>query len=181
MNNLIFLTNNLQNPHIQKDLRIPLDFVCFGILKAKMYKYFGNNDTFITITDKSNQENNVVYGGIFLCKDFDFYSRILDSFYLCSLSVLLRNHANDICHRVKVEVTPIYFNTLNELARLQYQESEETIQVETYIANLSHPKIKKRITDYKNSYRIMDGIDAINFKKLFWEVQNESNHTDNSI
>jgi hypothetical protein len=81
----------------------------------------------------------------------------------------MRNHINDIQHRVTINVIPIYFDTLNDLATLKYQEGKESVETQTYVANPNHPKIKSRIGNH-NSYRIYDGIDAINFKQLFWEV-----------
>lgn len=173
MNKLIFLANNLQSPKVQKKMNLPLQFINFGIIKGRMYKYFGKNDVFV-IPIESYREwgNTVIYGGIFLCNDFDFYSRILDAYHICSMSTLLCNHKNDIFHRVHVDVTPIYFETLDELARLKYKESKETFKVQTYIANINHPKINNRLNK-TNSYRVIDGLNAEKFKELFWEVNSE--------
>ena len=175
MSNLIFLTNQLQNPNFQKQMHLPLHFICFGIVEGKMYKYFNNKNNFIIATDYINQPikrwgNSVVYGGVFLCEDINFYIRILDAYHLCSLSTLLKNHDKDIFHRIKTQITPIHFKTLDELSRLKYTENNEKIEAQMYVANTNHPKINKRINDKKNSYRIIDGIDTKNFKQLFWEV-----------
>lgn len=152
-----------------------MEFINFGIFRGKMYKYFRNEDTFI-IPEGYNLGwgNSVVYGGIFLCKDFDFYSEVLDGYYLCSLYKLRRNHIKDLQHRIEVDVTPIFFNNLDELARLKYREGEE-IQVTTYVGNVNHPKIKHRIIQQKNIFRIVDGVNKKHFKKLFWEISNEEN------
>lgn len=153
-------------------MRIPLEFICFGITKGKMYSLPGLKNTFISVSDNITLTRNyVVYGALFLCKDFDFYSRILDAYHLCSLSTLLRNHPCDELHRVEVPVTPIYFSSLDELQRLSYRESTDSIQAQTYTANTNNPKIIKRMDTTMNSYRITSGIDAANFKKLFWEVK----------
>lgn len=137
-----------------------------------MYSTYGLKNTFIsTLDDITLIRNYVVYGALFLCKDFDFYSRILDAYHLCSLSTLLRNHQCDELHRVEAQITPIYFNTLDELQRLMYRESEDSILAQTYTANIKNPKIKHRMKTNFNSHRITSGIDAVNFKKLFWEVE----------
>lgn len=168
MNNLIFLANKLQNPIIQKEMNLPLDFICFGITNGKLYKYFGNKDCFISQYHNNKEwSNSVVYGSIFLCNDFDFYSRILDSYHLCSLSTLYRNHSYDVQHRIDMLIRPIFFNTLDELASLKYRESEEGITTQMYIANLKNPKVNRRIHD-KNTKRF--SIDTENFKSLFLEV-----------
>lgn len=152
-------------------MNLPLEFITFGITDAKMYFQYFNKDTFISTADSINMiRNSVVYGALFLCQDFDFYARILDSYHLCSLSTLLRNHRCDELHRVNVPVRPIFFNTLDELQYLKYRESNENIVAQTYIANINHPKIKQRMNTTNNSHRITSGINAVNFKKLFWEV-----------
>lgn len=166
MDKLMFLSNKLQSPEHQKELNIPLTFVAFGITEGRMYKHFHSENTFIIpINSMKRWGNNVVYGGLFLCKDFDFYSRLLDAYHMCSMSTLHRNHTCDIHHRVNISVTPIRFNTLDELSRLKYKEGEP-IEVQTYMGNIKHPRITQRLRKTV-SYRIIDGIDADNFKKLF--------------
>lgn len=169
MDKLIFLSNELQNPHQQRDLRIPLEFITFGMTEGRMYKHFRNQSNFVIPLDSMQVwGNKVVYGGLFLCKDFDFYARILDAYHVCSLSRLYKNHDLDVHHRVEVDITPIYFQTIEELARLKYREGEP-IKAETYMGNLKHAKITQRLNKTV-SYRIIDGIDKDNFKQLFGEV-----------
>lgn len=142
-----------------------------------MYSFPFSKNTFISINDNITLKGNrVVYGALFLCSDFDFYSRILDSYHLCSLSTLLRNHSCDELHRINTPVTPIYFNTLDELQRLMYKEADDTIVAQTYTANLTNPKIRNRMNTECNSHRIISGIDALHFKKLFWEVSKCTNN-----
>lgn len=175
MDKLIFLSNELQNPLIQKEMHLPLEFITFGITEGRMYKHFRNESNFIIPVDALKRwGNEVIYGGLFLCKDFDFYARILDAYHVCSMSTLLRNHDLDIHHRVEVDVRPIYFKTLDELKRLKYREGE-SVQATTYMGNLKHHKISRRL-DKTVSYRIIDGIDKDNYKKL-WEVENEHKWT----
>lgn len=167
---LIFLTNELQTPSLQKSLRLPLEFIAFGIAEGRMYKHFRNQSNFVIPVDSLKRwGNDVVYGGLFICKDFDFYANILDAYHVCSLSTMMRNHKRDIHHRVEVEVTTIHFQTLDELARLQYRESE-SIKAQMYMGNINHPKINLRLTKTV-SYRIVSGIDTVNFKQLFGEVK----------
>ena len=168
MDKLIFLSNELINPEVQEELRIPLKFISFGITEGRMYRHFRNQSNFIIPVDTLKRwGNEVIYGGLFLRKDFNFYARLLDAYHLCSLDRLKRNHDLDVHHRVEVDVTPIYFNTIDELARLKYREGT-SIKAQTYMGNLKHNKITQRLNKTV-SYRIIDGIDIHNFKKLFEE------------
>lgn len=142
-------------------------------MEGKMYKHFRNQSNFVIPMDsKRRWGNNAIYGGIFVLQDFDFYIRILDAYFACSQSSLIRNHKNDIHHRVTTQATPIYFNTLEQLATLQYREGEP-IKVQTYMGNVHHPNISQRLNKTV-SYRLIDGIDAENFTQLFREVTHES-------
>lgn len=159
------------NPGFQEQLKLPLEFMSYGISFAKMYYQFGKKDTFIIANDDIPNKlwgNSVVYGAIFLLKDFDFYSRVLDGYHLCSQAVLGRNHVRDVQHRRITEIKPIFFNSIDELARLKYKESDEPIEAQCYFGNLQHPKILRRImASVKYQHRILDGVDPQNFKELF--------------
>lgn len=174
MDKLIFLSNEIMNPSIHTAMRIPLHFISFAHIKGKMYKHFGNRSTFtLPIDVNKSWGNDVAYGAVFVCKDFDFYARILDAYFVCSMTTMLRNHNQDLHHRFLTEATLLQFNTLEELATLKYKEGEP-IDVLTYMGNLKHPKISQRLNK-TISYRITDGIDKDNFKKLFWEVKKWEN------
>jgi len=167
---LIFLTNCLLNPFHYKQLNLPLEFIAFGITEGKMYKHFNNTGTF-TVPINSNKRwgNSVVYGGIFFCPDMDFYLHILDAYHICSFNTLGKNHIKDLHHRITSYIIPIYFNTLEELSKLQYKEGDK-IPAYMYVGNVKHPKIAKRIYKPFVSYRIEDGIDVKHFKNLYKEL-----------
>ena len=167
---LLFVTNELLNPNQQRDMRLPFKYIVFGITEGRMFKHFRSNSTFITPNNvKKAWGNSVVYGSIFLIDNFDYYAPILDAYHLCSMSTLQGNQRWDIHHRIKVNVNPIHFNTLDELASLKYKEGEP-IEVETYIGNVDHPKINQRINN-SHSLRVIDGVNP-HFKSLFMEVNN---------
>lgn len=167
--NLIFLYNELQSPNRQRDLRIPLEFICFGIAEGRMYSHFRNQSTFVVPNNALRAwGNTVVYGGLFLCKDFFFYQRLLDAYHVCSLSTMMRNHEQDIHHRIITTITSIHFASLSDLASLKYREGQR-VEAHMYIGNLNHPKIKQRLTQ-NASYRIISGIDKEHFTQLFGEV-----------
>lgn len=148
-------------------MRIPLKFITFAYVKGKMYRGYRNQGTFIA-HGKREYGNDVVYGGIFLLEDFDFYIRILDAYGACSLSTLGRNHKLDLLHRHTVSATPISFSSIEDFSRLKYEEREE-INVQTYLGNPTHLKINKRLIEVNASYRIVDGFDKKHFKQLIQE------------
>lgn len=170
MNQLLFLYNEFIDPDFNNNLRIPLEFVVFATIDGKMYRHFRNDSVFILpLNNNKLWGNSKIYGALYLCKDIDFYIDILDAYHICSCGKIKRNHIRDMMHRIEVEATPIYFNTLDELSRLKYKEGN-SIKAITYFGNINHPKIKSRLATTKN-YRVASGIYKETYKKLFWRLK----------
>lgn len=137
---LLFLANELCDPHVQRDLRLPLEFIGFAVMPLHMYEGPHTRRTTFLARHTRSQTTDVVYGGLFLLRDADYYLRILDGYHLCSLSTLGRNHIKDEQHRITYEATPISFATLDELASLRYTE-REPIHASVYVGNPYQTKI----------------------------------------
>lgn len=168
---LVFLFNEFMCKELQDDLRLPLTFVAFAHVDGKLYSHHMNRSCFITTSGKRTWGNSVIYGALYHLEDAHYYYGLLDAYHSCSMSSLYRNHNNDLHHRISMNATPIHFNTLDELARLQYIESEITT-CHAYVGNPIHPKIQQRIKPTKWSYRLIDGIDKHNFIKNWEETTN---------
>ena len=151
----------------RRGLNLPLEFISFAFIEGKMFTHQRYQGTFVVPSNK-RWGNTVVYGAIFLLRDYYFYIRTLDAYFACSKSALRKNHNNDLHHRHSISATPISFRTLDQFSRLQYTENE-VINVQSYFGNTKHSKIKQRI-QARISYRIVDGLDKTNFTKLFMEV-----------
>lgn len=136
-----------------------------------MFTHQRSKETFVTNERVKNVKrfaNDVVYGTVYVLSDFDYYIRNLDAYHMCSLSALRKNHQFDVHHRILTTVTPIYFSTIEELARIKYREGKP-IDAHMYIGNIKHPKIRKRIYNIR-SYRVIDGVDAKHIKQRIREV-----------
>lgn len=150
---LVFLSDNLVNPANQRNLQLPLEFLSFAFCEAHMYKQINSKNTFL-VKKGTYWGNQVVYGGLFLLRDFHFYIRTLDALHACSKSMLGRNHDLDLQHRILCPVTPILFHDVEQFKSLRYREKEQ-INAYVYVGNLKHPKIQQRVV---KSRRIVQGI-----------------------
>jgi hypothetical protein len=166
---LIFLYNELLTPSWQREMKIPLQFITFAFIEARLYTHYRNDSTFALRPEKRKWGSNIVYGAIFTLQDFEFYSRSLDAFHMCSMSTLGRNHIHDIHHRITTDATPIYFRDVHAFSHLKYREGEH-VEVQAYMGNPNHPKITQRIQSKKHSHRIITGVDKPHFKELIREV-----------
>lgn len=167
---LLFISNELLDSDLQKRLLLPLTFISFAIVEGKMYTNVGNYGT-LNIPPTKRYGGDVIYGAIYSLRDFDFNIRTLDAYHLCSLSSLRRNHILDTQHRIQVSATPIYFDTIEQLETLRYEEGD-AIQVQAYFGNQAHPKIIRRIRNTRTQ-RIKDSIYVEPYLKLLREENYE--------
>lgn len=169
----MFISSELMNPEKQRLMKLPLNFISFAIVEGKMFKNHGGKGSFTVGLDKVSCRNGTVtYGAIFALSDFNFYISVIDAYMNCSKSRLLRNHSMDMNHRKLLPVKPIVFTSLQHLSRLMYNENKP-INVHVYMGNIDNAKVNRRINEKKTTYKVKDGIDAINFKKLYKEVTND--------
>ena len=167
---LIFLSNELLQRERREKLKLPLFFVQYARIEAKMYRY--RRTTFLIPHGKNKRwGNDFVYGALFLLDSADFYIRQLDSYYGCSRSLLKTNHKKDMYHREVVMATPIFFDSLHDLGVMKYREGNE-LQVHCYFGNVSHRAFKKRIHS-TTSRRVIEGIDKHSFKILYEEESHD--------
>lgn len=168
MKNLIFLYDKLINKVYREKLLLPIHFVTYGFINAKLYEYYDMNEYRVIAVENDNVVrtwgNDKVFGGIFLLDYFNVKIRELDAFYACSKSRLNKNNKNDLMHRKVTEVTPIAFETLEDLAVMKYVQ-RDSVLINAYLGNPNHKWINHRIK--ANKYRVIDGIDIENFKELF--------------
>lgn len=168
---MIFLSNELMNPELQREMKLPLEFISFAFVEEmRMYRHLRTMNTFIVPNDvKRTWGNTVAYGGLFILNDFDYFIRTLDAYHMCSLSTLKRNHLYDVHHRVPVQATPIYFSTIEDFTRHKYTEQEPTT-VNAYIGNLTNPNITQRLREIRHRGRVTSGVDVPHFTSLLREV-----------
>lgn len=167
MTNLIFLCDRLLNKEEQKLLKLPLTFISFAQIEGKLYKIRKHYISIHKNTLKRQWGNDMILGAIFLLDEFDFYIRQIDGYYGCSLSRININHKFDYMHRKLTPTTLIRFNTLRDLSENKITHIT-TIPTWAYFGNEEHPKIRNQII--KGRSRVLEGVDAINFKECYQQV-----------
>lgn len=135
-------------------------------MEGKLYRHFRKKGTFVVPNHKHVWGNDVVYGALFVLNDFHYYIRTLDAYQGCSLSSLMRNHTYDIHHRIKTDITPITFSSVEDFCTLRYNE-KQPIRAYAYVGNPNHPKLKHQL---QSRSRILDGLDKEHYKELLREV-----------
>lgn len=163
---LIFLSGQMCDPTLQDDLGLPIEFISFAIFKGHIYYDESVDDTFILESTRSTVD--AVYGGLFLLQDDDFYMPVIDAYNLCSMSVLRKNHIKDRQHRITHSITPISFDTVEQLRRLDYWERED-IEAVIYVGNPNHPNTR-RLSRVRSGAKLVSGVHTKPFLSLLEEV-----------
>lgn len=161
---LIFLYDELMTKEYQEVLRLPLKLVSLGLINAKLYFY---NDTkrrrkFIIPNEK--QSSSIVFGGLFLLKNYDEYKFHIHSFYN-NEAILEASFIEDFYKLSPVQVTPIKAKTYEDLLKSNI-EYLDRLECEAFIGNLNNKKILHSIT---HRHYKMGAMDTQNFKQLLKE------------
>lgn len=166
MNRVIFLYDSLMNPKMQELARIPMKFLSYGYIRAKMYWF--NDDKrrrYFAVPpikkEHSRQYNTYIYGGIYIIEDYDEYKNALFAFYNSGYGLTNVITDMDMYVPVTTKVTPISFTSLEEFDKCLYKTSTP-IRIMTMFGNEVNPTIQKSITK-GGYYRHMRGIDAVSF------------------
>ena len=161
---LIFLYDELMTKEYQEVLRLPLKLVSLGLINAKLYFY---NDTKIRrkfIIPNEKQSSSIVFGGLFLLKDYNEYKFHIHSFYN-NEAMLETSFIEDFYVLSRVQVTPIKAKTYEDLLRSNI-EYLDRLECEAFIGNLNNKKILHSIT---HRHYKMGAMDTQNFKQLLKE------------
>lgn len=163
---IIFLYDSLMNPNTQQLVRIPLHFLSYGYIRAKMYwlnddkkrRYFA-----VPLTKQVHcrEYNTYIFGALYLMTDYDEYKNALFSFYNSSLEYYNYIQDTDLYVPVICAVTPIEFSSLKDFDVCKYEKFDK-LNAMTMMGNQFNDKVRKSI-DKGRYYRYNRGIDVPSF------------------
>lgn len=163
-NKIIFLYDELMTKEYQQIMRIPIKLLSVGLVNAKLYFYNDTKTKRKFIIPNKKKASSVVFGGIFLLKNYDEYKLHIHSFYN-NEAMLWKPYKEDSYIFSKIEVTPIKAKSYEDLLKSNI-EYLDRIQCEAFIGNEQNEKIKNSIT---HRYYKMGVMDTQNFKTLLKE------------
>lgn len=166
MKKLIFIYDSLMKPNIQKLTHIPLNFLSYGYIRAKMYWFNDDKQRRYFVVppvkkEHSRQYNTYVFGGLYLMDDFEEHKGALYSFYNCSFGFTNFLNPTDMYIPSVMGVVPVSFTSLEEFDNCKYERSD-MINSLVMVGNQSNQIIQKSINKGRY-YRHMRGIDAVSF------------------
>ena len=173
MRRVVFLYNELLNEDYQKQLRLPLEFICFAYIEGTVLydiknKYYAVKEN----TLRKTKKNNKVYGALYILHNSEHFLRVLDATFVCSKGIIGSNHKLDLFHRVKEKAVPIHFKTVEEFLKIKYNEGEG-LDIITYLANPNNELIKSNVKNTVRN-REVSGLDVNNFINIMIEKTKEN-------
>lgn len=152
MKQLLFVTNELMLNDVQKKYNLPLTFVGFAHAEGLMYHFGKKYKVYKTDILQNKSKNDRIYGVLMVLDKAEVFIRVLDGIMGCSKSSLSKNHALDIAHREQIYATPIHFDSIEEMFKMEYTSGEK-IKCYAYYNNPNHidnkmPKRAKEKVDF---------------------------------
>jgi len=152
---LLFIYDNLMTVDEQVLAEIPLEFLSLGQMQGRLRWFNDTKKRRLFAVPNNGYSTKVIYGGIFLLKEYEHFMHKLHSYYHNSFPYTNRTIREDMYVLTPVSVRPLKISSLSGLAKGEY-EVGEAIMCETFIGNTMNPQIKnsmkKRYYEHKNIY-----------------------------
>lgn len=161
---IIFLYDELMTNEYQEIMRLPLTFLSLGLIHGKLY-FFNDSKKIRKFVIPKDNSSAIVFGGLFVLKDYEDYKLHLHSFYNSTSALLDKPHKEDSFIFSPLNIYPIKAPSYNDLLRSNIEYLPE-ILCEGFIGNIENEKIKRSIT---HRYYKLGVMDKENFKTLLKE------------
>lgn len=169
MDKLLFIYDKLMTADEQSLINVPLRLVSFAQMQARMYQVNDTKKKRLLAFPKPGVSTKVVYGGLFLLRDFEFHQHKLHSYYYSCTPFTGIEAVEDMFVMKDVTVRPIRFQNLASLAASNY-EVGECVSCAAFVGNARNKKIQNSL---KKKYWTAKNIDKGSFIKMVKESQGE--------
>ena len=171
---LFFIYDKLMTKDEQKVSNIEMEFISFGLINAKMSRVTTRYDPSNKIILKrifATPINgiHVVFGGIFLLKNYERDVYKIHTYYDNSMMFLGNTMKEDLYDFVEIAVTPIKFNSIDDIKTCNYKIGND-VMCGTFIGNQANERISYNIK--QKLYR-MPAMDKESYIQLIKEIKNE--------
>lgn len=134
MDKLLFIYDDLMTLRVQTLTSIPIQLITPAQLSAKMYWVTDTKKKRPFLIPESGVSTKIVYGGVFLLKEYEHFQHKLHSYYNNSIPFTTRTIKEDLFDLQVVKPRPIRFSGLKELQRCKYEIGEE-VDCECFVGN----------------------------------------------
>ena len=161
---IVFLYDELMTKEYQEIMRLPLTFISLGLIHGKLY-FFNDSKKYRKFIIPKDNSSAIVFGGLFVIKDYEDYKLHLHSFYNSSSALLDKPHKEDNFIFSPLNIYPIKATSYDDLLKSKIEYLDK-ISCEGFIGNIENEKIKRSIT---HRYYKLGVMDKENFQTLLKE------------
>ena len=169
MKKLFFLYDKLITNQEQTNSRLPFEFVSFAQLNSKMYWLSDGKRRRVFTVPPKRMTTNLIYGGLFVLKDYEHNRHKLHSYYNNSMPYTGGTMIEDLYDLVNVRVTPIKFSSLKNIVDNVYVKGE-AVECSSFFGNLVNKDVCYCAS---KPYHRQKGVDMNNFIRL---IKDQTSH-----
>lgn len=184
MDKLIFLYDELMIKELQEFLNIPTTFITYGQMNGWLYwvktlKHLmgRKHDIKKRLFAIPKNTTRVIYGGIFLIKNWEFQCKKVHAFYHNSIPNNGATLKEDLYDIVEIGIRPIKFKRLTDLENSRYEVGNE-IMCSTFIGNIGNPLI---LRNSHRKYYIVGKLDKNSFIQMVKDNNERKGETKNGM
>lgn len=166
---LIFIYDKLMIRQEQELTGINLQFVSFGQLQGKPYWITDTKKKRIFCIPSKGRSTKLIYGGLFIVKNYEYDRLKLHSYYNNSIQYTTRTLPSDLYDLAKVTITPIKFDSLINIENNIYSKGRKT-ECSCFVGNPINERIKFNIA--RGKYYGIRSVDSNNFITMIKENAN---------
>lgn len=138
MDKIIFIYDKLLTQQERDKVHLDLQFISFAQMQGKMYWFTDGKKRWIFAVPQDTSK--VVYGALFLMKDYDLHKHRIHAYYNNSIGSIGKTLIENSFDLFNVKTRPIKFSTLSELLTGRYKIGE-AVDCMCFVGNLQNPRM----------------------------------------
>lgn len=144
-----------------------LNFISYAITHGKLY-WLNDTKRKRVISIPSNKSTSLIYGGLFLCEDYESNKHKLHAYYNNSIPFTGNTVIEDLYDLSDITAIPIIFSSLKSIEHNEFKRGEP-VECSCFVANFFNQLVEDAV---RKPYHRMKGVDAVSFIKSVKERTN---------
>ena len=138
MDELIFIYDKLLTSQERKKIHLDLQFISFAQMQGKMYWYTDGKKKWIFAVPKDTSK--LIYGAIFLMKDYDLHKHKIHAYYNNSIGSSGKTFIENTYDYIPATVRPIKLTSLSDLLSGRYKVGDK-MECKCFVGNLQNARM----------------------------------------
>lgn len=138
MDELFFIYDKLLTKQERDKIHLDLQFISLAQMQGKMYWYTDSKKKWIFAVPQDTSK--VIYGGLFLMKDYDLHKHRIHAYYNNSIGSSGKTFIENTYDLSNVQVRPIKISSLSDLLTGRYKVGDG-VDCKCFVGNLQNNRM----------------------------------------